>query len=125
MWIEMAAFLLGVGTFVVFMTWHANSKAAWLRSQQDPCDYVVFEAYPSHLPGLEADLADHRWRLASSEPFRDGAELYRFEKIDSHSALLSEVLNFRKSMPRTSNRKADAHGPIKIKAQGLRSERHG
>jgi len=121
----MAAFLFGVAAFVVFMTRYTNSKVAWLRSQQDPFDYVVFETHPSQLPGLEADLADHRWRLANSEPSRDGAMLYRFEKIDSHSALLSEVLNFGKSMPRTSNRKADAHGPIKIKAQGLRSERHG
>jgi hypothetical protein len=96
-----------------------------VRAQQDPCDYVVFEAHPSHLPDLEADLADHRWRLAGSETFRSGGFLYRFEKMDSHSSLLSEVLDFKKSMKRTSNRKLDSHIPIKIKAQGVRDERHG
>ena len=124
-WALAAALLLSLVVFLVFMTRYVNSKSAWLRSQQDPCDYVVFEAHPNHLPGLEADLAEHRWRLAHSEPSRDGAFLYRFEKIDSHSAILSRVLDFRNSMKRTANRKLDPHVPIKIKAQGLRSERHG
>lgn len=121
-WALTIALVVGLGAFLVFMTFYVNRQRAMIKSRQDPCDYVVFEALPSHLPLLEADLADHRWRLAESGPFRSGTFLYQFEKVDSHSALLSDVLDFENSMKRTSNRKTDAHIPIRIKAQGLKSE---
>ena len=124
-WALVAVLTFGLVAFLFFMNWYVNRQSEWLRAQQDPCDYVVFEADPSHLPLLEADLADHRWDLADSEEAQSGAMLYRFEKRDAHAALLSEVLDFRRSMPRTASRKHDPHVPIKIKAQGRRDERHG
>lgn len=44
------------------------------------------------------------------------------EKRAGLSASLSEVLNFGRSMPGTANRTIRADFPIRIKAQGLKSE---
>jgi hypothetical protein len=112
--------ITGLAAFLVFMTGYVERKRRFLKEQQDPCDYVIFEAHPSHLPLLEADLGDHRWRLSETEPSASGGFLYRFEKASAHSALLSDVLDTSKSMKRTANRKADGHMPIKIKAQGVK-----
>ena len=119
------ALLIGLVAFLYLVNRFAEHQSAKIRSRLDPFDFVVFEAAPSHLADLEADLADHRWRLLESKPTAPGVVHYRFEKIDSYSASLSKVLDFRTSMKRTGNRKLDPDTPIKIKAHGIRSERHG
>ncbi|HEX6219311.1 MAG TPA: hypothetical protein VFZ35_08580 [Sphingomicrobium sp.] len=121
-WALAAALLVGLVAFVMFVTFSVNRQRAMVKAHQDSCDYVTFEAYPSDLPFLEADLADHRWKLAQSEPLKAGSFLYRFEKADSHAAPLSKVLDFERSMKRTSGRKDQSHGPIKIKAQGMKRD---
>jgi hypothetical protein len=93
-----------------------------LRQRLEPFDYVVFEALPSHLPDMEADLAAQGWRLAHSEAGQAASMLYRFDKRDSLSTPLSEVFDFEKSMPRTANRRDDPDFPIKIKAHGMRKD---
>ena len=117
--------LIGLVAFLYLVNRVVEHQSAKIRSHLDPFDFVVFEAAPSHLPGLQADLGDHRWRLVESKPVASGVVHYRFEKIDAQSESLSKVLDFKNSMQRTGNRKLDAEIPIKIKAHGVRSERHG
>lgn len=89
------------------------SKASLAR-----CRYIVFEAEPLNLPNMEADLADNGWSLVSTQTTETDAWLYRFEKSDTGSRCLSEIFDFDKSMPRTSNRTSGAHSPIKISGHG-------
>ena len=82
------------------------------------CDYVVFEAEPLNLPGIEADLGDYGWRLVDSITTETDTLLYRFQKAGTGSRCLSEIFDFDKSMPRTSNRTTGTDSLIKINAHG-------
>ena len=93
------------------------TKEALARS-----DYVVFEAQPLDLPNIEADLADNGWRLTGIQTTATDARLYRFEKGGAGSASLSEIFDFERSMPRTSNRTSGGESLIKIRGHGASAD---
>ena len=109
------AALVAIGAGVHFLR---RLRSNQTRSRLDDCDYVVFEALPSHLEDIQADLSAQRWRLASSEPGDAPAMMYRFEKLDGLSTSLSEIFDFERSMPRIANRTVDADFLIRIKGHG-------
>lgn len=119
LFLVLALAALGAAYYVIqrFVGW-------FRRGRLKDCDYLVFEAYPGHLPLLQSDLAVHGWHLASTEPTDSGSLLYRFVKASGSSTSLSEIFDFERSMPGTADRHEHAHLPIKIHSYGMTGRAH-
>lgn len=115
-WIEYAP--VALLAIAVGLLWFIRPLIAWIAMQKmSGSNYVVFEAYPIHLPFLKADMRGTGWSFVSSDRSSGPTILYRFEKSSAAGKQLGDLI-YKCGMPQTANRKEGADLLIKIASHG-------